>query len=179
MRLPPQQQAGDAEVSITVQVKESHGMPIYEYECRSCGVHFDRKQRWQDEPVRVCPECEGEVRKVIQPVGIVFKGSGFYKTDNSSSGERLARKNDEEEKTPVGDKEAKTPAGADSREPSKTEGKPDSQSEPRLASDSRSDSKSEPKSDSKSGSDAKPDTKSEAKPQAKSGESGRDQQQPR
>lgn len=57
-------------------------MPIYLYECASCGVRFERLQRMTDEPVTVCPECEGPVHRVIQPVGIIFKGSGFYVTDN-------------------------------------------------------------------------------------------------
>lgn len=57
-------------------------MPIYLYECASCGVRFERLQRMSDEPLTVCPECEGPVHRVIQPVGIIFKGSGFYVTDN-------------------------------------------------------------------------------------------------
>lgn len=57
-------------------------MPIYEYECSACGVRFERKQSISDDPVRVCPQCEGSVRRVIHPVGIVFKASGFYVTDN-------------------------------------------------------------------------------------------------
>ncbi|MEA3376626.1 MAG: FmdB family zinc ribbon protein [Anaerolineae bacterium] len=57
-------------------------MPLYEYECESCGVRFERRQHMEDEPVRVCPECGGEVHRLIQPVGIIFKGSGFYVTDN-------------------------------------------------------------------------------------------------
>lgn len=59
-------------------------MPLYEYECTKCGVRFERRQSFSDEPVRVCPECGGEVQRLIQPVGIVFKGSGFYVTDNRS-----------------------------------------------------------------------------------------------
>jgi len=57
-------------------------MPLYEYQCQTCGVRFERRQHMNDEPVKVCPECGGEVRRLIQPVGIVFKGSGFYVTDN-------------------------------------------------------------------------------------------------
>lgn len=57
-------------------------MPIYEYECTNCGVRFERHQRLSDEPVQICPECAGQVRRVIQPVGVIFKGSGFYVTDN-------------------------------------------------------------------------------------------------
>ncbi len=57
-------------------------MPLYEYECQSCGVRFERRQHMTDDPVKICPECGGEVNRLIQPVGIIFKGSGFYVTDN-------------------------------------------------------------------------------------------------
>jgi putative FmdB family regulatory protein len=57
-------------------------MPIYLYECESCGMRFERMQRMSEEPLTECPECEGHVHRVIQPVGVIFKGSGFYITDN-------------------------------------------------------------------------------------------------
>jgi putative FmdB family regulatory protein len=57
-------------------------MPIYEYECTNCGLRFERHQRISDEPIQICPECGGQVQRVIQPVGVIFKGSGFYVTDN-------------------------------------------------------------------------------------------------
>lgn len=57
-------------------------MPIYMYQCESCGVRFERMQRMSEEPLSDCPECDGQVHRVIQPVGIIFKGSGFYITDN-------------------------------------------------------------------------------------------------
>ena len=57
-------------------------MPLYEYECKDCGVRFERRQHMEDEPIRVCPECRGDVQRLIQPVGIIFRGSGFYVTDN-------------------------------------------------------------------------------------------------
>ena len=57
-------------------------MPIYEYMCDECGVRFERMQAVTEDPVQVCPECGGQVRKLIQPVGIIFKGAGFYVTDN-------------------------------------------------------------------------------------------------
>ena len=57
-------------------------MPLYVYQCRDCGVQFERRQSIHSESVKICPECEGEVYRLIQPVGIVFKGSGFYVTDN-------------------------------------------------------------------------------------------------
>lgn len=57
-------------------------MPLYEYECQACGVRFERRQHINDKPVKICPECGGEVHRLIHPVGIIFKGSGFYVTDN-------------------------------------------------------------------------------------------------
>jgi len=60
-------------------------MPIYTYRCESCGFQFEKKQKFSDPPLTRCPECEKkELRKVYTPVGIVFKGSGFYATDNRS-----------------------------------------------------------------------------------------------
>jgi putative FmdB family regulatory protein len=57
-------------------------MPIYLYQCDSCGVRFERLQRMSEESLSDCPECDGHVHRVIQPVGVIFKGSGFYITDN-------------------------------------------------------------------------------------------------
>jgi len=57
-------------------------MPIYEYECDSCRIRFERLQHFKDEPIKECPECGGTVHRVLQPVGIIFKGSGFYITDH-------------------------------------------------------------------------------------------------
>lgn len=70
-------------------------MPIYQYRCDSCGVSFERSQNFSDEPLRHCPECDGEVHRVIQPVGVIFKGSGFYVTDNRRNTALLPGKRDE------------------------------------------------------------------------------------
>jgi putative FmdB family regulatory protein len=60
-------------------------MPVYAYRCESCGVHFERQQSFSDAPLKRCPECnKNTLRKVIGPVGVVFKGSGFYATDHRS-----------------------------------------------------------------------------------------------
>jgi putative FmdB family regulatory protein len=80
-------------------------MPIYLYECHSCGVRFERMQRISDDPLTDCPECDGHVHRIIQPVGVIFKGSGFYVTDNrrgSSSTLTPPKEHDkgEEKKTP-------------------------------------------------------------------------------
>ena len=65
-------------------------VPIYEYECSICDFRFERKQRFDDEPVDMCPNCKGKARRVIHSVPIIFKGSGFYITDSrkgSASGQ--------------------------------------------------------------------------------------------
>lgn len=56
-------------------------MPIYTYRCRDCGHEFDKLQKVNDEPVKECELCGGPVMRVFHPVGIIFKGSGFYTTD--------------------------------------------------------------------------------------------------
>ena len=59
-------------------------MPTYEYACRNCSHRFETWQKMTDEPLTICPECGGHIRRVLFPAGIVFKGSGFYKTDHAS-----------------------------------------------------------------------------------------------
>lgn len=59
-------------------------MPTYEYECTSCGQHVEVFQRITEDPLTTCGACGGPLRKVFHPAGIVFKGSGFYSTDNRS-----------------------------------------------------------------------------------------------
>ena len=60
-------------------------MPTYGYRCDKCGHEFDVWQRMSDEPGAACPACGGEGRRLFFPAGIVFKGSGFYKTDSRGS----------------------------------------------------------------------------------------------
>ena len=56
-------------------------MPTYVYQCKECGIHFERVQHFSEAPVKTCPECSGEVYRVICPVGVIFKGSGWYVKD--------------------------------------------------------------------------------------------------
>jgi len=73
-------------------------MPVYAYRCDHCGVQFDRYRKFTEEPLEVCPECgEHALRKLFQPVGIVFKGSGFYSTDNRSTSGASKKKSDKAE----------------------------------------------------------------------------------
>ena len=59
-------------------------MPTYQYSCTDCGHFFEAVQSFSDDSLTVCPECEGRLRKVFNAVGVVFKGSGFYRTDSRS-----------------------------------------------------------------------------------------------
>ncbi len=61
-------------------------MPIYEYECSLCHFHFERRQRFDEEPVAICPKCQEKARRVLHSIPVIFKGSGFYITDNPQSG---------------------------------------------------------------------------------------------
>ena len=60
-------------------------MPTYEYLCKGCSHRFEIWQKMTDEPLTICPECGGKIRRVLFPAGVVFKGSGFYKTDHNGS----------------------------------------------------------------------------------------------
>ncbi|MBB6627230.1 FmdB family transcriptional regulator [Nocardioides sp. KIGAM211] len=59
-------------------------MPTYQYSCTECGHAFEQVQSFSDDTLTVCPECQGRLRKVFNAVGVVFKGSGFYRTDSRS-----------------------------------------------------------------------------------------------
>lgn len=61
-------------------------MPVYQYACRDCGYQFEARQSFHDDPLSICPTCKGHIQRVINPVGIIFKGSGFYITDNKKNG---------------------------------------------------------------------------------------------
>jgi putative FmdB family regulatory protein len=74
-------------------------MPIYTYRCESCGVQFERHQSFQDEPLKICPECRKKtLKKVITPTRIIFKGSGFYATDHRSPSGDTSRASKPEKK---------------------------------------------------------------------------------
>ena len=60
-------------------------MPTYAYACKDCGHAFDIQQSFTDSTLTICPECEGALRKKFNSVGVVFKGSGFYRTDSRDS----------------------------------------------------------------------------------------------
>lgn len=94
-------------------------MPTYEYACTSCGERLEVVQRFADDPLTVCPACSGTLRKVFSAVGVVFKGSGFYKTDSrtsrSSSTAEPAKKGDSADAPakPAAEATTSTPATTD------------------------------------------------------------------
>lgn len=108
-------------------------MPIYTYRCENCGVQFDQTQKFSDPQLTKCPECgKKTLQKVYQPVGIVFKGSGFYATDHRSpSGASRAASDRKEEKAESAEKAEKIAEKTDSKTESKTE--PAASKEPNTA----------------------------------------------
>lgn len=100
-------------------------MPVYTYRCDNCGVQFDQKEGYNDPTMTQCPECEEEsLHRVYRPVGIVFKGSGFYATDNRSPSGQKARNLDKEEGSAKKEEKSESKASEKkSAEPAKKESK--------------------------------------------------------
>jgi putative FmdB family regulatory protein len=95
-----------------IREEEKPGMPIYTYRCGNCGLQFEQQQSFTDDTLTRCPECRRKtLKKVFQPVGIVFKGSGFYATDHHSPSGASAlkdeRKDDKKEEKKEEKKEDK------------------------------------------------------------------------
>jgi putative FmdB family regulatory protein len=74
-------------------------MPTYQYACTSCGEQVEAVQKFSDEPLTECPSCGGRLRKVFSAVGVVFKGSGFYKTDSRAGAKKRSETKSPEEKS--------------------------------------------------------------------------------
>ncbi len=74
-------------------------MPTYQYTCTECGEPVEAVQKFSDAPLTVCTACGGRLRKVFSPVGIVFKGSGFYRTDSRNGASASAPAAKDKEKT--------------------------------------------------------------------------------
>ncbi len=79
-------------------------MPTYEYACNDCSNRFETRQRMTDDPITTCPECSGSTYRVLFPVGIVFKGSGFYKTDYSTKDEKKSESKSDSKSSSSDDK---------------------------------------------------------------------------
>jgi putative FmdB family regulatory protein len=119
-------------------------MPLYEYECDSCGHRFEQIRKFSDPPVERCPKCGSRVHKLISSPAFQFKGTGWYVTDyakKDSGGDAKGEKNERNEKS---EKSGESGAKADGKNDGKSDGKSESKSE------SKSETKSESKSDTKS-----------------------------
>ena len=107
-------------------------MPTYVYACDSCGAQFEQFQSFKDEPLRTCPSCASAVRRVFQPVGIVFKGSGWYITDSRKASSATVS-GDESASKPEPKAEAAPSAEAASKPAAASETKSTSESTPAKA----------------------------------------------
>ena len=92
-------------------------MPIYEYRCDACEAQFEVMQKMSDDALEVCERCGGHLRKVLHPVAIHFKGSGFYTTDYGRGSRGRPAKDDGETASPSGDGPAAEPAKAKAETP--------------------------------------------------------------
>ena len=89
-------------------------MPTYEYRCESCGRTVEVVQRFTDAPLTTCESCNGVLRKVYAPVGIVFKGSGFYKNDSRSTSKSSSRTGESSTESGSGASKEGTSGGSES-----------------------------------------------------------------
>jgi putative FmdB family regulatory protein len=105
-------------------------MPVYLYRCSNCGVQFEKQQSFNDQSLLRCPECgKKALKKVFQPVGIVFKGSGFYATDHHSPSGQSSKKADEKAEKAEKQESKEQPVSKDAGDkaaPAKVETKPES-----------------------------------------------------
>jgi putative FmdB family regulatory protein len=106
-------------------------VPTYQYACTECGHAFDQFQSFSDDALTQCPECQGRLRKIFNAVGVVFKGSGFYRNDSR-------------------DKKSSAVSSE-----SKSDGKSDTRSDSGASSETKSETKSEKKADTSSSSSPK------------------------
>ena len=135
-------------------------MPTYQYACTSCGEQLEAMQRFSDDPLTVCPACGGALRKVFSPVGIVFKGSGFYRTDSRKS------------TIPSGDKPSGDKSSGDKSSGDKSNGDKSGDKVTSKANGSGDGSSSSTKSSSDSGSSSSNGATSAGKKPAKTASGG-------
>jgi putative FmdB family regulatory protein len=123
-------------------------VPTYEYACTACDDRLEVVQKFTDDALTECPSCQGRLRKVFSPVGVVFKGSGFYRTDSRGSGNGGAKQSaDSKPKSGGGDS-----AGKDSAKDSSSSGSSGSDASSSTSSSGGSGSSGSSKSSGSSGS---------------------------
>jgi putative FmdB family regulatory protein len=100
-------------------------VPTYQYTCTDCGDQLEAVQKFTDEPLSMCVACGGRLRKVFSPVGIVFKGSGFYRTDSRNGSVPASdAKKDKQPSEPAPGSGGNAPADKPAAKKSETAGSP-------------------------------------------------------
>jgi putative FmdB family regulatory protein len=89
-------------------------MPIYEYECEKCLIRFEEKRHFGEDGGASCPECQSEARRIFSPVPIIFKGPGFYVTDNAT--QRWKQSSKQRDKEQPAETEKSTPVTKESKD---------------------------------------------------------------
>lgn len=143
-------------------------MPTYEYACRSCAEHLEVVQSFKDEPLTVCGACGGPLRKVFSPIGIAFKGDGFYRNDSRSAkgrGKESSGKETSGKETSGKDESARSKADA-AASGSADSGSAGSASDGAATASSAGEGNKSKSGDSKSGSSRSGDAGSGAKPRS-------------
>ena len=104
-------------------------MPTYGYRCGNCGHQFEIVQRISDEPLTACPKCQGKLSKLLYPVGISFKGSGFYTTDYKGADKGSAGSSNGSATSSDGSGDSKPEAKSEPKPETKKESKSDTKTE--------------------------------------------------
>jgi len=114
-------------------------MPTYQYRCTECGEDLEAVQKFSDAPLTICPTCGGQLRKVFNAVGVVFKGSGFYRTDSrngSKSGDRVESGSSDQkspDKQPIGAGSAASSSSGNGKQPASSEHHPQARRRPQAS----------------------------------------------
>jgi putative FmdB family regulatory protein len=94
-------------------------MPTYEYACTNCGHRFDVRQSFSDDPITDCPKCGANVRRVLYPAGVIFKGSGWYATDSRKGSASHSSSSSSDSSTSSSSESTATPAKSDTKDTAK------------------------------------------------------------
>ena len=97
-------------------------MPTYQYACTECEHAFEQVQSFTEDSLTTCPQCEGRLRKVFNAVGVVFKGSGFYRTDSRTDGSRNGAKSSTSTSSDASSSSSSSDSGSSSSSSSSTGG---------------------------------------------------------
>ena len=116
-------------------------MPTYQYACTECGEQLEAVQKFTDDPLTVCPACSGKLRKLFSPVGIVFKGSGFYRNDSRSSVSSAVKDKQLNGSSADSSSSGEKSAGADQKTAPASSGSSSSETKPAKKTDSASSGK--------------------------------------